>query len=961
MKKYLSSDISCFVNAMLVVLILLASSCSSNWKYEYLKNEAPRNIDAKGLNTQADNSEIKEIEIKDEEEDTTKFVDKDYKGYNKNARLELTRDSEGNISEASDSLDEIRVFASKLVYTPVDTSGRLIMTLLAEIPKDIISSDWQIRIHPKLYVRQNKIISDPIDIDDFFITGSGYRDKQLRGYEKYSNYLSKIMTDGSSYNNSINVDRVLNENIPNYVNKYQLEYFIMRNFPEIYSLKNDTSYISDEKFSAILGVDKDEVIRHYYNNSESERIAKLSKNKRKNYKEWVYNPIVEDKIEGDHLVLRDTLDEFDKDYHNILKKIKDDDTLRNRYFSYIEKVKKDSTADYPNNLSSDYVLYLDTLETPTDDASNVENTNKKDKRKEEQKNNLFGKFKTNIKVPSIGSTYFKLDKQTLIYGKDTTKIYMQFSYSTTINAYQFPNIDKAFIGLSGDVYVDTTLIHSFVMPDKLEYPVVSVATLADTTEIVYDSIPIPRKANHGANYSIEFAKNNAVLNPKFGNNEQIIADIKASLDALMKNAEFDLDSIFVSATASPEGAITVNQRFSGQRSDAVSKYFKNYIDANKWKYQSGVDSSRREILESIESIQSSDLLTDKEKEEFISDEKKKLELIKIPEIEFKVHPIAENWDDLWKLVTDDSVMTPKEKNQYYNTVEHNHNLDVRENTMKKHSYYDYMSKELYPKIRVVKFEFYMHRKGQELDTIWKLVPSEKYLEGVKALRNFDFITAENILKQYPSYNTAILYIVRKKPLQAINMLEDPKLRIDFEFFKTKRDSLTQMYISLDSSMTQMKDTLLSRINVVKEKMDRAAKIEFLKAKAYFMRNKRDEKALQSYLFLLRVDKLNGLYSKAMTGEELKGGAIFGSNEYFEFSAKTDEFLSALPLVKDFINPIKDYKEKLISELWNEKKKYFTAKEKEEYNNMREAYMYDEVTQELRTEEELERVIMNEWQ
>ena len=44
---------------------------------------------------------------------------------------------------------------------------------------------------------------------------------------------------------------------------------------------------------------------------------------------------------------------------------------------------------------------------------------------------------------------------------------------------------------------------------------------------------------------------------------------------------------------------------------------------------------------------------------------------------------------------------------------------------------------------------------------------------------------------------------------------------------------------------------------------------------------------------------------------------------------------------------------------NEKKKYFTAKEKEEYNNLREAYMYDDYGN-IRTEEELEKVLMLEF-
>ena len=85
-----------------------------------------------------------------------------------------------------------------------------------------------------------------------------------------------------------------------------------------------------------------------------------------------------------------------------------------------------------------------------------------------------------------------------------------------------------------------------------------------------------KQQQHFDSKKIEFEKNSALLKESLGNNGEMIQKIKSDLEALMKNAEFDLDSIIVSATASPEGAITVNQRFSGQRSDAVSNYFRNF-------------------------------------------------------------------------------------------------------------------------------------------------------------------------------------------------------------------------------------------------------------------------------------------------------------------------------------------------------------------------------------------------
>ena len=993
MKKYLNSDISCFVNAMLVVLILLASSCSSNWKYEYLKTKEPHRISAVVGNTTTETS--KKTDISDELKESEAKIEEDttYQADNLDDQMQITSDGKVIYKDTSGiKLNPVFVFDSKSKTTPVDTSGRLNMSLTVSVPKDLLASNWQMRLHPKIYIRQNKVETWDFYSDYLFITGSVYRDKQIRGYERYANYLSKIYSGNSGYENSFDLNKLLDTSISNFVNKYQLEYFIERNFPEIYAFKDDTSYISDEKFASVLGVDKDNIIKHFYNKSLDTKIKELTKNKKKNYNEWVYNTIIEDSIHTDNIILRDTLEKFDKLYSQVREIILEDDSLRESYYNYFDKIKEDNTTEYPK-LMSDNFKNDDNTSTASQTekkqkkvSKNDKENNKdsdikkskekikkekikkdkkqkdskkeredkkiketKDKRIEEKQkdsnttNNINGK----IKLSNFNKTKFKLDTAMVIYGDDSSRIFMKFNYSTTLNAFNYPNIDRVYIGISGDVYDDTTHIYNFSMnkEERLEYPIISTANLADTTEIIYDKYPQLRKANHGANYSIEFAKNNAVLNPNFGNNEQVIADIKSSLDALMKNAEFDLDSIIVSATASPEGAITVNQRFSGQRSDAVSKYFKNYVDANKWKYRSGVDSLRKETLESIESIQASDLLTDKEKEEFIKDERKKLESIKIPEIEFKVHPIAENWDDLWSLVTNDSIMTDKDKNQFYSTFEKIDNLDIRENTMKKHPYYDYMSKELYPQIRVVKFDFHMHRKGQEHDTVWLYKPSEKYLEGVKALRNFDFIKAESILKNYPSYNSAICFIVRHKPIQAIKQLEDPSMYIDFEFFKAKRDSLTRLYLSSDSTLIPEKDSIYARMMACKAKMDRAAKIEFLKAKAYVMRGNGEadwNKALQSYLFLIRMDNLNGLYNEALTGNEDIRGAVFGSSKYFTYTAQTDELLQTLPFATvggvNFSEKIESYTNEITLKIKKEAIKFYNPERLAQYNEERQAYL-----------------------
>lgn len=535
-----------------------------------------------------------------------------------------------------------------------------------------------------------------------------------------------------------------------------------------------------------------------------------------------------------------------------------------------------------------------------------------------------------------------------ILGEDNNKgTDTVLSDSIEVIASQYPGLDRVYIGFSGDIYEDTAHICNFIMPERLEYPVISTSNLADTTEMVYDYMMKLRKANHGAKYSIEFAKNSAILSPNFGNNAQIIADIKEKLDALMKDAEFDLDSIAISATSSPEGAIAVNTKFSEKRTIAISDYFKTYIDSRAKYFKQRADSLRKCLNEEISSLNEAfgEGFISKEDLDYLLDSLKKvLAKTELPTINFKITPIAENWDDLYSLVAEDSVMTEQEKELFYETYEKFNNPDERETTMKKHSYYNYMSKELYPKLRVVKFDFHMHRKGLEHDTVWIAVPSEIYKEGVKALKEYDFEKAEQILKNYPSYNAAVCFIVRHKPFQALQILESPSMQIDFEHYKALRDSLTLIHVKQIHDSVQVPINVMPQIEEAKKEMDRAAKIEFLKAKAYIMRGGEENlnKALDSYLFILRMDKLNGLYNVALTGEKDIRGGVFGSSTYFDYTTRIDEYVQFLPEITtskgSFSKIIDKYLEEITLQINKEEVKYYRPEKLAEYNEIRQAYL-----------------------
>lgn len=60
------------------------------------------------------------------------------------------------------------------------------------VPASLQDPNWQIRFYPKLCVQNDTLILDPV-----LVTGTDYRQRQLRGYEAYEEFLRSIITDSS--------------------------------------------------------------------------------------------------------------------------------------------------------------------------------------------------------------------------------------------------------------------------------------------------------------------------------------------------------------------------------------------------------------------------------------------------------------------------------------------------------------------------------------------------------------------------------------------------------------------------------------------------------------------------------------------------------------------------------------------------------------------------------------------
>ncbi len=313
-----------------------------------------------------------------------------------------------------------------------------------------------------------------------------------------------------------------------------------------------------------------------------------------------------------------------------------------------------------------------------------------------------------------------------------------------------PKLRKATIILSGDIYEAENKIYSLPQMEPLVYYISSMSSFADESIVKYLTKVIERRAEANTAYKIDFEVAKSDIKPELGENAKEIARIKENLASLMQNEVFDLDSISINATASPEGSYDLNSRLAHSRSVSVTNYFTKYIKHYK-------DSLEREKGFSM-------MVGDEMDETIIVEEDK------MPDIRLTPRSTPENWEDLAEYIRRDTVLTDEQKEEYFDHHDR-HKPDAREAKLKNYSWYSHMKKNIYPKLRTVKFNFYLHRKGMIKDTVHTTVVDSAYTKGVWALKDMDYDTAISLLAPYGDYNSAVAYIGKDRNLSALQILE----------------------------------------------------------------------------------------------------------------------------------------------------------------------------------------------
>ena len=321
----------------------------------------------------------------------------------------------------------------------------------------------------------------------------------------------------------------------------------------------------------------------------------------------------------------------------------------------------------------------------------------------------------------------------------------RYVYSYTLASR--PHMRKVDVVLSGTIYKEDVKIYDIPECEPLTYHISSLSAFVDGTERYMTKV-IERKVSANTACYVEFEHDRYEVDESLGYNRDEIDRIKKNLSSLIDNDEFEMDSIVVTASSSPEGTVAYNTRLTQRRSEAVAEYFRRFIDEYR-------DPVKADVGFAV------DMTGDPRSEPGMTGEG----------IRFIARNDAENWRMLDVLVAEDTVMSYEEKMAYIDACEID-DLDEREEVLQNLGCYRHMREKIYPRLRTVKFDFYLHRKDMQKDTVHTTVIDSTYMAGVQAIRDRDYETAVTLLRPYRDFNAAVAFCALDYNASALDILEN---------------------------------------------------------------------------------------------------------------------------------------------------------------------------------------------
>ncbi len=259
-------------------------------------------------------------------------------------------------------------------------------------------------------------------------------------------------------------------------------------------------------------------------------------------------------------------------------------------------------------------------------------------------------------------------------------------------------LEGAVVGLDGSRYKLPPL-------DTLEYNISSLLTFTDTTRRYLTEVIEKYAVVRDRNY-VAFRVGKADIIDTLADNAAQLGRIESLMDGLINQQEFYVDSIVLTASASPEGSLALNERLARERAHTLKRHLAGRFGP-----------------------QADTLIT--------------------------VRWSGENWPELRRLVAACDSLPHRE--QILVLFDSEADPDRREAALRSKypGEYQYIRERLYPLLRSVDFRYDLRRVGMVKDTIHTTVPDTLYARGVELLNERRYGEALSILDDYRDRNTAI--------------------------------------------------------------------------------------------------------------------------------------------------------------------------------------------------------------
>lgn len=319
---------------------------------------------------------------------------------------------------------------------------------------------------------------------------------------------------------------------------------------------------------------------------------------------------------------------------------------------------------------------------------------------------------------------------------------LRYYYAQSINTR--PGLKKVDMVLNGEVYTNGRKLCNLEGTEPITFYISSISSFTDNTERYLKKV-VYRDLHLSTSYNIEFRKGKWDIDPNFSLNGKELSAIRGNIARILGNEEYAMDSIHIAASGSPDGKLSVNEKVSGRRGEAIKEYVSDYVAF----YKDSVENSVWEINED-----------ESYREEEKGDGGFDTGCI-------GTTTVPEDWDTFFELVERDTLVEGKWEIMALSAIE---DMDAREASLRRLKGFDYVKENIYPKLRRVKFDFMLHRKGMLKDTVHTTQLDSVYMRGVEALRERDYKLAVTLLRPYNCYNTAVAYVCMDYNSSALEIL-----------------------------------------------------------------------------------------------------------------------------------------------------------------------------------------------